>query len=314
MRKIFTLVIACFVCYNLGAQTCTATNEATFITCTQTAGVTTINISNSAPKPLIINSTVNISGITLNVPNNFLIIFNGDVIGDAGTTFSGTGMSQIRIAGQTYTGNMGSGNTFSNLNALLDGCTPNPDIGGCSLVDLLPVELTHFAAQPKDNKVELAWTTATELNNDFFQIEHSRDGIQFQAVGKVKGEGTTTETINYHFMHRQPVNGTNYYRLKQVDYDGAFEYSEVVVADVNTRTGGIQIYPNPTIDKAVIQMTERPEQIKFQLYNLVGKRIDRPAIPSDLGWEIDLTQLPKGIYLLRLEYAGKTVSKRIVKE
>lgn len=178
----------------------------------------------------------------------------------------------------------------------------------------LPVEFTRFEVQPKEDMVELAWATATEINNDFFQIEHSRDGVQFKSVGKVKGEGTTTEFKEYHFMHRDPVEGTNYYRLKQVDFDGAFQYSEVTVIEMDSRTGGIQIFPNPAVNRATIRMSERPEKVRFSLTNLLGQGFDLQPIRHDGGWELDLNSLSKGIYILKLDYDGKTVSKRIVKE
>lgn len=232
--------------------------------------------------------------ITLSESSQITIAEGGSI-----STSSNPGDVRLDIGGATYTGN--------NFAAIIAA-------GGANSSGVLPVELTHFAARTKDDMVELDWTTATELNNDFFQIEHSRDGIQFQPVGKVKGEGTTTEIINYNFMHRQPVGGTNYYRLKQVDYDGAFEYSDIVVAEVNSRTGGVQIYPNPTIDKAVIQMNERPERVTFTLTTLLGQRLDLQPGQSDAGWELDLSSLPKGVYILQMEYDGQHLSRKIVRE
>jgi hypothetical protein len=162
--------------------------------------------------------------------------------------------------------------------------------------------------------VELAWVTATELNNDFFQIEHSRDGIQFHAVGKVKGQGTTTGVVVYSFLHRQPISGTNYYRLKQVDFDGAFEYSDVVVAEINSRTGGVRVYPNPARDRAFIQMNKQPEDITFVLSTLLGQRLDVQPLAGNGGWDLDLADLPRGIYILQMNYDGQTLSRRIIKE
>ncbi|PHN07598.1 hypothetical protein CRP01_05715 [Flavilitoribacter nigricans DSM 23189 = NBRC 102662] len=178
---------------------------------------------------------------------------------------------------------------------------------------VLPVELTRFSADTRDDEVELNWTTASELQNDFFQIEHSRDGVRFQPVGKVKGAGTTTETVEYHFLHRQAAAGANYYRLKQVDIDGAFEYSDIVVAELRTHGGGVEVYPNPTLDKAVIRLDTRPERISFSLFTLSGKQLAVTPGAGDTMWEIDLSGIPSGVYVLRVNMDGQTLVKRIVK-
>ena len=228
---------------------------------------------------------------------------------------------------QVNTDNNGSGNCTSQFTAAssgsqisIDAIATGPGSGSTTInipgstTAALPVELTQFDVQSKDDMVELAWTTATELNNDFFQIEHSRDGIQFDAVGKVKGVGTTTETINYNFMHRQPASGTNYYRLKQVDFDGAYEYSDIISVEVYSRTNGIRVYPNPTVDRVFIQVDKQPKDIQFALTTILGQKVDVQPATGDFGWELDLARLPKGIYVLQLDYDGKSLTKRIVKE
>jgi hypothetical protein len=185
--------------------------------------------------------------------------------------------------------------------------------GRISLEIVLPVELSRFEAKPKNDMVELLWTTSSELNNDFFQVEHSTDGITFTGLGKIKGNGTTNETVNYEFMHRKPITGINYYRLKQVDFDGAFEYSPMVVVNIADRTGGINIFPNPTVDRAVVTLGERPENVKFTFTNILGQGIDLQPVSTATGWEIDLSRLGNGIYVLRAEYEGKVVTRQIVK-
>lgn len=293
----------------LYTQNCTAMNSTQFIDCVNNAVTrpATITISNpSSSANLNINAAnLDLSNLTILVDKKVNLNLSGTITINSNTTFTNqNGNSVIFYGGDSFAGSSGS----NELNNLISTC-------GCTTLEqALPVELTHFAARTKDDMVELDWTTATELNNDFFQIEHSRDGIQFQPVGKVKGEGTTTEIINYNFMHRQPVSGTNYYRLKQVDYDGAFEYSDIVVVEVSSRAGGVQIYPNPTIDKAVIQMNERPERVTFTLTTLLGQRLDLQPGQSDAGWELDLSDLPKGVYILQMEYDGQHLSRKIVRE
>ena len=327
MRKVFFVMISTLWGLNISAQ-CVINNinrtQAQVITCVNTA-----NSSCSNCNEIEIFGTVNLVGtwnlttlgdLTITIKTGGSLIFEGN--GGGAEQLILTSGSQILIEDTNPANNAilqtggGGQNRISIGGSNFDGNDFDEIIaaGGANSSGVLPVELTHFAARTKDDMVELDWTTATELNNDFFQIEHSRDGIQFQPVGKVKGEGTTTEIINYNFMHRQPVSGTNYYRLKQVDYDGAFEYSDIVVVEVSSRAGGVQIYPNPTIDKAVIQMNERPERVTFTLTTLLGQRLDLQPGQSDAGWELDLSRLPKGVYILQVDYDGQSLSRKIVKE
>lgn len=93
---------------------------------------------------------------------------------------------------------------------------------------ILPVELLSFEAEILYNAVEFKWATASELNNDKFEIEESYDGLHFKKIGEVEGNGTSTEQQNYSFKIEKTGNGIFYYRLKQLDFDGQFEYSKVI--------------------------------------------------------------------------------------
>src|ERR1041385_9231891 len=92
--------------------------------------------------------------------------------------------------------------------------------------------------------VELVWTTASEINNDYFSVERSEDAISYQVVGTVKGAGNSTQELYYSLKDQSPVRGINYYRLKQTDFDGHFKYSEVCSVSAQP-VNGIKVYPNP---------------------------------------------------------------------
>lgn len=116
----------------------------------------------------------------------------------------------------------------------------------------LPVKLISFTGDKyEDTKSLLRWATASEINNDHFDIERSADGNTWEKIGEVKGNGTTNDAQNYEFIDAMPLSGTNYYRLKQVDVDGKFEYSGIVAVDFGTAQAGqinttiMQVYPNP---------------------------------------------------------------------
>ena len=113
--------------------------------------------------------------------------------------------------------------------------------------EIIPVELTSFTATTNGKEVILNWSTATELNNQGFEIQRSTEGEEFFTVGFVNGHGTTTEQQNYSYADRNLDDGKYYYRLKQVDYDGSYEYSDVVEVDFRAFNSYLleQNYPNP---------------------------------------------------------------------
>ncbi|WP_337866044.1 hypothetical protein [Ignavibacterium sp.] len=117
---------------------------------------------------------------------------------------------------------------------------------------VIPVELTSFTAKSMDNNVHLNWTTATELNNKGFEIQRSvipngARNLSWEAAGFVSGKGTTTEPQNYSFVDKNLTSDKYAYRLKQIDFDGSFEYSDIVEVEINKPEEFIleQNYPNP---------------------------------------------------------------------
>lgn len=121
------------------------------------------------------------------------------------------------------------------LNASLNLCTP------------LPVAFTGFMSSTKGRRVQLDWNLATETNNDYFEIQHAVDANSaFKTIGKVKGSGTTLAPTAYTFYHDSPIKGNNYYRIKQVDYNGIAWYSWVITERYEGADGStIEVYPNP---------------------------------------------------------------------
>ncbi len=113
---------------------------------------------------------------------------------------------------------------------------------------LLPHTLTDFSIEKRENTAHITWETGQELNNDYFAIQHSKDGIVFKQVGTVPGNGTTQEKQNYTFVHTNPTIGNNYYRLKQVDFNENYYYSGIksVYFDEAQLNQPFFITPNPT--------------------------------------------------------------------
>ena len=165
-----------------------------------------------------------------------------------------------------------------NTGALLG--TPVAGVGGRSAheydLSIVPVELTSFTVDVVDQNVVLKWTTATEINNQGFEIERSENNFDFNELGFVPGYGTTTEPKSYSYTDQNVNSGTYYYRLKQIDYDGSFTYSGVVEIEVTmpAKFSLEQNYPNPFNPSTTIQFSLPAEsQVKIDVYNLVGEKV-----------------------------------------
>ena len=112
----------------------------------------------------------------------------------------------------------------------------------------LPIELVSFTAEVAGNDVVLKWTTAFEVNNSYYRVERSTNGIEFEEVGSVNGNGTTFSTSNYDFIDAEPNMGTSYYQVVQVDFDGKeTTYGPVSVTITNSTVSVIKVYPNPIV-------------------------------------------------------------------
>ena len=175
----------------------------------------------------------------------------------------------------------------------------------------IPVELTSFSANVISNYVELSWTTATETNNQGFEIERSADNISFANIGYVPGFGTTTETKSYSFTDQSVNSGTYYYRLKQIDFDGSFSYSGVAEVDVALPTEFTleQNYPNPFNPSTTIQFSLPVDaQVTISIYNLVGEKVAE-AVSGNFTAGLNkvtfnASQLTSGVYFYRLDANG----------
>lgn len=177
----------------------------------------------------------------------------------------------------------------------------------------LPIELFSFTALRRNEYVQLEWITVTEINSDLFEIEHSRDGILYEKVGEVTAAGFSSSELNYDFLHKNPVKGLNYYRLKQLDYDGAFEYSDIV--SVQFLEGGRQlaVYPNPVFGGPfTLSLSDSNfELAELSIYDSVGRLVQSQTI-LDTNTEIQTGDFPKGIYLVSMEVDGLRFLERVV--
>ncbi len=171
----------------------------------------------------------------------------------------------------------------------------------------VPVELISFNAIVENGKVRLNWYTASEINNAGFKIERSKDGSNYEEIFFIGGNGTTTNRNVYSYLDESVSSGVYYYRLKQVNFDGSFEYLNVVAVDLGIPEKFIleQNYPNPFNPKTVITFQTPAEgQITLKVYDVLGNEVatlldeQKPAGSYDV--ELDASQLTSGIYFYKL--------------
>lgn len=187
------------------------------------------------------------------------------------------------------------------------GCNNRNQVEAACL--LLPVELVFFRGNTDNESVLLNWQTASEKDNAYFQVEHSPDGINFTALGEVSGMGTSVVLNNYSFRHLKPAKGENYYRLKQVDFDGTYAYSDIVRIAIG-RNIDVEVYPNPTTGYAKLK-GKLPEGTA-RLTDSKGRVIAEKHLPEQ--YVFDLTRVPEGVYYIEILTDSERIVKRLVKQ
>ncbi len=189
----------------------------------------------------------------------------------------------------------------------------------------LPVELLAFDANRQNaDKVLLNWTTAAELNNKGFEVERMLNyETEFVQVGFVDGNGTTTNTSHYDFLDNNSYVGVSYYRLKQVDFDGSFEYSPIRAVDNKVVQAGIEVatFPNPTANVLYVRFAAIPAHIKnsqIKITDVRGRALHEfsQAVQSHQRIEINFVeQLMAGTYFVTISFDdGQEITRKFIKK
>ena len=179
---------------------------------------------------------------------------------------------------------------------------PERYIDNVSVADgSLPIELSGFIASPQSNSIQLNFTTETERDNDHFSIERSGNGIQYTEIGQVKGAGTSYEPRNYTFTDERPLQGRNYYRLRQVDFDGQFSFSPVVLTQFG-KANPMTLAPLPATETLNIQLDKALKADgDWQIFDMNGRLMLAGAMLAETNEQaIPIYTLPAGGYVLRL--------------
>ncbi len=183
----------------------------------------------------------------------------------------------------------------------------------------LPVNLVHFGANPINGDVVLDWTTVSESNSDYFSVESCNDAVNFKEVARLSAAGNSNTTLNYRSLDTSPHSGVSYYRLRQVDFDGKFMYSNIEVVNMPTLWDSeVVLSPNPVISTVDIHLD--PDNYSnpiIELRDLQGRILlvkDGLKVDAQKPIRIDLSDFPHGLYFLQVSENGKSISKRIIKD
>ena len=224
----------------------------------------------------------------------------GTIWNDVGGTGSGIGTGTITSSAFT---------SFSKVTLANAAGGTNP----------LPIELTSFTAEPDGDNVNLDWITMSEVNNNYFTVEKSTDGISFEELARVDGAGNSTTVKTYNTTDTKPVTGLNYYRLKQTDFDGGFTYSGIISVNYGTDPElFVTVYPNPAVHQDIYVNVNavKGEQVHIVMRDVLGKQYYNHTIVMD-GKNKQLfinttDHIPAGIYFIVATSNGKMFSQRVV--
>ncbi len=209
--------------------------------------------------------------------------------------YSGDGSFQGNFANMEYWDGIIKQGTAITRNAL-DGITKKAIVKA----EPMPVRFSGFSVYKQQHSSLLKWNTLSEKNNKGFDIERSTDGKSFKTIGHQKSaavNGNSTTQIEYAFTDNQPVTGNNYYRLRQVDFDGMATFSEVKKVTFDGSAIGIQLFPNPAHEQLTIDCGLAD---KVVVHNILGQQVEAPIQFVDGRYKVNTTALPSGSYLIQI--------------
>ncbi|MDQ3190805.1 MAG: T9SS type A sorting domain-containing protein, partial [Bacteroidota bacterium] len=226
-----------------------------------------------------------------------------------------TGLSNPNIANPVATV---STNTTYVVN-VTGGVCPVVDSTTIYMCNVLPIELLSFTGKKADKENHLFWATESEINNDFFNVERSVDAEKFILLGKIKAAGTSHVTTDYRFIDKKPIDGINYYRLKQTDFDGTVSYSEIIPLENRSKQIVYNIYPNPSAFNYNLDLKSPVGgTLNIEVIDTYGRIILIENKIVDIGsttMQINARHWAQGIYILKLSMENTEYSEtsRIVK-
>ena len=241
--------------------------------------------------------------LTPGVASNYMLLYRTSSAGTFSTVASTTvSVSGDRVLFLVDASNISSNNyyTIGTINT-----TASP----------LPIELVDFKCNLIDHKnIELKWITASESNSQYFSVERSANGIDYETVGYVNAAGNSLNTIYYSYTDKNALNDISYYRLKSVDFDGSYKYSDICSVVNQTGELSISVYPNPTNNSVTVDFknADNVRSTDFSIMDVTGKRMTVSAIQLNNKYILDLSSLQSGLYFIELNISNKKVLQKII--
>ncbi len=179
--------------------------------------------------------------------------------------------------------------------------------------NLLPVELLAFDGQLKESSVQLNWSVASQINNQLFEVRRSTDGLEFDIIGVVEGDGDLIEYKEFTFVDENPAAGINYYQLRQVDWDGTHEFSDVIQVENRNVNEVMTVYPNPTQGHIYIDYIDGfKEGDEVIVYNPLGQLVYSANGIQGRRIEMNLSFLKEGTYYMKFVKGNKTYINKLL--
>lgn len=252
-----------------------------------------------------------VNGQAVNIPDNS-VLFNLQF-----TAIGAPGTSTIIEINSAITPLLVLDNS---LNSLI--VQTNTGLLEISTLNSLPIKLSSFnvkkGIQPISTVID--WRTTMEVNTDFFDIEWSTDGVQFESIATLPAQGTSNQTVNYHHTHLNPIIGANYYRLKTVDKDGSFEYSTIkALTFKQTSSNDIHLFPNPFQEQIYVQLNlGNTHDLSLQLLNVFGQTVAEKNFlniygKTNITWDLKNSNLPSGTYFIKISIDGQIQTQKLTK-
>lgn len=224
----------------------------------------------------------------------------------------------------TAGGGGGSSNLIDICGTTVWSAAEGPLSGPLTLGVALPIELIAFEAHLEGNQVKIEWSTATEKNNDYFTIERSINGLTFEEIAEVPGAGNSNKKLDYETVDFEPSQGVSYYRLKQTDYDGKYEYFDMIAISYELAANNncvLTVYPNPCLGRCTIALGECEHvdrsRVIVEVFDVAGNKVYQklPSTNSDGSFSFSLdakNNLAPGVYVVRGSSAKNSYDRKII--
>ena len=245
------------------------------------------------------------------------VIFNDDMVNGSGNAcLSNANFEIVAIHEMTHALGFGhiAGSGTANMNPSCCNAIATLDQQCVDYLypSVVPVSWLDFKGETNRTFNQLVWQTASEVNNDFFEIEYSSNGQDYDRIGTVGGNGNSDQVSEYSFEDHLNLNSKAYYRIKQVDYDGSFSYSKVIQLRREIKSEDVLVYPNPAKNELFVLADLSTSKIR--IFNTVGKEMIAPiSLYSNANAAINIEELEIGIYYIEVYSDHGSVIKTFTK-